>query len=346
MGPGRGAAVAGGGAAAAGNMPVGVLVGVSRQRREFVAEEIALAQALATSAAVAIRNARLYEETQRRLGFNETLVAVSQAIGSTLDLTEVLRRATREMVRALGGDMGVAWLLAPDRTGSCRWSATRSPRSAGRDGGLQLCSSTIRSSRRQCGQAGPSPPTTARARRGAAMAAARVDGAQVDAHAADLSEGRADRRLLHRVGPGIPSLLGRGAAAGRGHRAAGRAGHRKLAALRGRQAADGRAQADAGPAGAVHQAGRHRRAGRQHRPRDQQPAHDRARLRVLHRRAAARRGSHARGARPHPGGGLAGARHRARPAAVQPAARLHAGARRPQRGPRAGGEPWSAGRAR
>ena len=96
--------------------PVGVLVGLSRQRREFVVEEVALMQALATSAAVAIRNARLYEETQRRLRHNETLVSVSQAIGSTLDLTEILRRATREMVQALGGDMGVAWLLAPDRT--------------------------------------------------------------------------------------------------------------------------------------------------------------------------------------------------------------------------------------
>jgi signal transduction histidine kinase/CheY-like chemotaxis protein len=97
------------------DMPVGVLVGLSRQRREFATEEIALVEALATSAAVAIRNARLYEETQRQLGYNETLVSVSQAIGSTLDLTEILRRATREMVRALGADMGVAWLLAPDR---------------------------------------------------------------------------------------------------------------------------------------------------------------------------------------------------------------------------------------
>jgi signal transduction histidine kinase len=95
--------------------PVGVLVGLSRQRREFTTEEVALVEALATSAAVAIRNARLYEETQRRLRYNETLVAVSQAIGSTLDLTEILRRATREMVRALGADMGVAWLLTPDR---------------------------------------------------------------------------------------------------------------------------------------------------------------------------------------------------------------------------------------
>ena len=96
--------------------PVGVLLAFSRQRREFVSDEVALVQALATSAAVAIRNARLYEETQRRLRYNETLVAVSQAIGSTLDLTDILRRATREMVRALAGDMGVAWLLAPDRS--------------------------------------------------------------------------------------------------------------------------------------------------------------------------------------------------------------------------------------
>jgi signal transduction histidine kinase/CheY-like chemotaxis protein len=96
--------------------PVGVLIGFSRQRREFMPEEVALVQALATSAAVAIRNARLHEETQVRLRHTETLVAVSQAIGSTLELSEVMRRATREMVRALGGDMGVAWLLAPDRS--------------------------------------------------------------------------------------------------------------------------------------------------------------------------------------------------------------------------------------
>jgi signal transduction histidine kinase/DNA-binding response OmpR family regulator len=98
------------------DLPVGVLVGYARQRREFTPEEVALVQALATSAAVAIRNARLYEETQVRLRHNETLVTVSRALGSTLELSEVLRRATRAMVRALGADMGVAWLLAPDRS--------------------------------------------------------------------------------------------------------------------------------------------------------------------------------------------------------------------------------------
>src|SRR5213080_4644502 len=95
------------------DVPIGVLLCWTRQRREFTSDDVALAQALATSAAVGIRNARLHEETQLRLRHTETLVSVSQAVGATLDLSEVLRRATREMVRALGGDTGVAWLVTP-----------------------------------------------------------------------------------------------------------------------------------------------------------------------------------------------------------------------------------------
>jgi signal transduction histidine kinase/CheY-like chemotaxis protein len=95
--------------------PIGVLLCWSRQHREFQKEEVALAEALGTSAAVGIRNARLHEETELRLRHTETLVSVSQAVGSTLDLSEVLRRTTREMVRALGADTGIAWLLTPMR---------------------------------------------------------------------------------------------------------------------------------------------------------------------------------------------------------------------------------------
>jgi signal transduction histidine kinase/CheY-like chemotaxis protein len=95
--------------------PIGVLLCWSRQRRDFQQEEVALAEALGTSAAVGIRNARLHEETELRLRHTETLVSVSQAVGSTLDLSEVLRRTTREMVRALGADTGLAWLLTPTR---------------------------------------------------------------------------------------------------------------------------------------------------------------------------------------------------------------------------------------
>ena len=94
--------------------PVGILSVLSRDPRPFRADEVAFAEALATSAAAAIRNARSYEATQHQLRNTETLVAVSQAIGSTLDLTEVLRRTARAMARAVGADTAGAWLLSPD----------------------------------------------------------------------------------------------------------------------------------------------------------------------------------------------------------------------------------------
>jgi signal transduction histidine kinase/CheY-like chemotaxis protein len=92
---------------------VGVLTVWYRERHAFTPEELALGEALATSATVAIRNARLYEETQERLRHTETLLAVAQDASSTLELTEVLRRCTRALVRALGADTGGAWLQTP-----------------------------------------------------------------------------------------------------------------------------------------------------------------------------------------------------------------------------------------
>jgi PAS domain S-box-containing protein len=66
-----------------------------------------------TRLALALNTVRLYEEAQQRLKQTETLLTVSQAIGSTLELTEIVRRATREMVRALGANTGGAWRLSP-----------------------------------------------------------------------------------------------------------------------------------------------------------------------------------------------------------------------------------------
>src|SRR5436309_254297 len=93
---------------------VGVLTILYRARHVFTPEELALGEALATSASVAIRNARLHEQTEERLRHTETLLAVSQDTSSTLELTEILRRTTRAMVRALGADTGGAWLLSED----------------------------------------------------------------------------------------------------------------------------------------------------------------------------------------------------------------------------------------
>src|SRR5262245_13562962 len=94
---------------------VGVLVAGSRTRHAFAPDEVALAEALSASAAAAIRNARLYEETQERLRQTETLLTVSRAVGATLDVAEVARRTLRELVRALGADLGGAWQLTPGR---------------------------------------------------------------------------------------------------------------------------------------------------------------------------------------------------------------------------------------
>jgi signal transduction histidine kinase/CheY-like chemotaxis protein len=77
----------------------------------FTDEEIRLATTLAAQAAVALEKARLYDEIQSRLQQTETLLAVSQAIGSAPDLPEAIRRTTREMVRILGADTGVAWCV-------------------------------------------------------------------------------------------------------------------------------------------------------------------------------------------------------------------------------------------
>ncbi len=95
------------------NQLVGILTVWYRETHVFTPEELALGDALATSATAAIRNARLYEETQERLRHTETLLAVSQDATSTLELTEVLRRSTRALVRALGADTGGAWLQGP-----------------------------------------------------------------------------------------------------------------------------------------------------------------------------------------------------------------------------------------
>lgn len=77
--------------------------------RPFDEEQIQLASTIANQVALAIENARLFQETQRRLQESETLLAVSRSVSSTLDLTEVIRRVAREATRALGADSAAAY---------------------------------------------------------------------------------------------------------------------------------------------------------------------------------------------------------------------------------------------
>jgi len=79
-------------------------------------DEEQLLKIVANQVAIAVENARLYQEAQSRLRQTETLLSVSRAVGATLDVAEVARRTVRELVRALGADCGGAWQLSPART--------------------------------------------------------------------------------------------------------------------------------------------------------------------------------------------------------------------------------------
>lgn len=89
---------------------IGVMVARHTLPPGAKAEEEQLLKIVADQVAIAVENARLYRGVEHRLRDTETLLAVSQDASSTLELTEVLRRSTRAMVRALGADTGGAWL--------------------------------------------------------------------------------------------------------------------------------------------------------------------------------------------------------------------------------------------
>ena len=74
----------------------------------------------ARAATVRLKSKIVIAAAPSRLGLNrrrpqpvETLFAVSRAMGSRRDVTEVLRQATRELVRALDADFGSVWRVDP-----------------------------------------------------------------------------------------------------------------------------------------------------------------------------------------------------------------------------------------
>src|SRR5438876_3219440 len=85
------------------------------------ADEEQLLKIVADQVAIAVENARLYERVTRRAAEQESLVEAGRLLTGTLQvsevlqrLSEILRRTTRAMVRALGADTGGAWLQSED----------------------------------------------------------------------------------------------------------------------------------------------------------------------------------------------------------------------------------------
>lgn len=73
----------------------------SRHKREFTNEEINLCFLLSQQAATAIENARLFENTQKRLQEQTILRKATEILSSTLDLDTILNQLTKQLCTAI-----------------------------------------------------------------------------------------------------------------------------------------------------------------------------------------------------------------------------------------------------
>lgn len=81
-------------------------LGDRAQARHFSAEEMALAKSLALQAAIALENAKLYRDAQRRLHETETLYHYTRALSGTLDAETLSARALETVARLIDFDFG------------------------------------------------------------------------------------------------------------------------------------------------------------------------------------------------------------------------------------------------
>lgn len=89
---------------------IGYLTLDSQRVAAYSEAEAALAQAFANQAAVAIENARLFDETRRRAAHQQALNTIIAAAAAAPDLPILLETALDHTLRALGLDMGGIWV--------------------------------------------------------------------------------------------------------------------------------------------------------------------------------------------------------------------------------------------
>jgi diguanylate cyclase (GGDEF)-like protein/PAS domain S-box-containing protein len=94
---------------------IGALMVDNRQTHFFTEADVRTAQALAQHIAIAIHNARLYDETRRNADQLARINQISAAINQPFALDDVLGSTLRELIRALEVDRGGIALLAEAR---------------------------------------------------------------------------------------------------------------------------------------------------------------------------------------------------------------------------------------
>jgi GAF domain-containing protein/ActR/RegA family two-component response regulator len=82
--------------------------------REFRPAEVRVLEGIAAQVGLALENAELTRQTEIKLHETETLLSVSRALTSTLDLQAMLREFLRTMARVFGADSVGVWLVADD----------------------------------------------------------------------------------------------------------------------------------------------------------------------------------------------------------------------------------------
>ncbi|MBI2206057.1 MAG: GAF domain-containing protein [Candidatus Rokubacteria bacterium] len=96
-------------------IPIGALFLVWwRPGREFSTGDVALIEAVAQQVGLAMENADLARQTETKLRETQTLLSVSRALGSTLDLSGLLRHLLRHVHQIIGSDSIGIWTVAAD----------------------------------------------------------------------------------------------------------------------------------------------------------------------------------------------------------------------------------------
>ncbi len=95
------------------DMEFGTIAVGDRTGRVFSAEEMRLVEAFASQAAMALENARLFAETQKRQREAEVLTALSAEINASLNLPAILERVTEGARELCGADAAAIALRAP-----------------------------------------------------------------------------------------------------------------------------------------------------------------------------------------------------------------------------------------
>ena len=103
---------------------IGTLELISYRPTNFSPHDLEILQTIGLQAAVAVENARLYQETQQRAAELISLADVSAAVTSTLDLDQVLDTITNSVLEVVGCQSSAIFVL-DEEIGLLRLAATR-----------------------------------------------------------------------------------------------------------------------------------------------------------------------------------------------------------------------------